>query len=174
MLRCRNSRRSIGGAWEECGEWSSQASGTMGRRRVSCSGRGDHAQGLCPHTVPSVVTSKATHNVTTGDLIVRFALPRVVHGSALLHSFHILVSISAQHQRSSRRSDHPSIRGWCSCGANSGHVASPIGSAFSRQLVRSRVRVKPTFQCGVLHVCLVPIAAIKISCGCVAGDVPRL
>jgi hypothetical protein len=145
LLRCRNSRRSIGGAWEECEEWSSQASGTMGRRRVSCSGRGDHAQGLCPHTVPSVVTSKATHNVTTGVMIVRSALPGVLHGGTLSQPFRVLIYISAQHERCSRRSDHPSICGWCSCGANSGRVTSPIGSAISRQLVRSRVNIETEF-----------------------------
>lgn len=154
LLRCRNSRRSIGGAWEESGECSCQASGTMGRRRVSCSGRGDHAQALCPHGALGghKQSHPQRHNTRFNS---EACLASGNTWQCLKTLFSDIESTSARHERCSRRSDHPSFCGWCSCGA----TCSPIGSAFSRQLVRSRVRTETTLQCGSQDACLVPFAA---------------
>jgi hypothetical protein len=83
------------------------------------------------HTVPSVVTSKATHpqrHNMVFDSTVCLELGRT------RQCLRLLFSVSGCNKHTARtllKKEQPSLNcGWCSCGANSGHLTSPIGSAF--------------------------------------------
>ena len=112
LLRCRNSRRSIGSAWTGCEECSSQASDTMGMRSVSCSGRGDHAQGLCPHGAGC--GHKQSHPTTSQHEFLCEAMIAVRTNHELLELDTPCISVQqVQVTKAAQTAAIASICGWC-------------------------------------------------------------